>query len=507
MSSSDNEQDRVAAAIDIGSNTIHLVVARLHLDTLDILADEVEMVRIGESVTATGAISPEKRNASLTTLGNYKAIAAHFSASPVLVVATEAIRQASNSNDFVEDIRRETGLDVQIVTGDVEASLTFAGSTYELLQEPHIPAHVGVMDLGGGSLELVTASYDAGHAQHPVQQLHITWRTSVPLGSGWVHDRYLPSDPPSSDELAVAHTFLTTYLKGMHIKQHIPVLTVTGGSANSLLHLSHHAFRRDLHDFSLSREDIVRCEGLLHSMLAEEIAMRFGQPVERARILPAGALIIRTVMEQLHLERIQVSPHGIREGVLLAYAQYGDQWLQQVSEQTSHKDNSSYDDEQKQQNEPFSEVGRRLLKERTEALFEWRDAVLKGKDSEAVHKMRVASRRLRAVLDAYEPLCEPQLFQSLYRQVKKMANLLGKVRDTDVMIGNLKQLAGQEASNSQDSHQKQQEGVDWLVKRLRSYRQKQQRKLKRFFKKFDEKAFEEQIHACLASERWHHGEG
>ena len=495
---SNGEQARVAAAIDIGSNTIHLVVARLHPDTLDILADEVDMLRIGESVTTTGAISPQKRDAALTTLRNYKAIAEHFSASLVLVVATEAIRQASNSAEFVEDVRRETGLEVQIVTGDVEASLTFAGSTYELLQKPHIPARLGVMDLGGGSLELVTASYDAAHTKNPVQQLHITWRTSVPLGSGWVHDRYLPSDPPGSDELATAHTFLTTYLKGMHIKQQIPVLTVTGGSANSLLHLSHHAFRRDEREFTLSHEDIIRCEGLLHAMPAEEVAMRFGQPTERARILPAGALIIRTVMEHLHLESIQVSPHGIREGVLLAYAQYEDQWLQRVSEQTTGEE--SKDDGHQQQHELFSETGRRLLQERTQALLEWRNDVLKGNDSEAVHKMRVASRRLRAVLDAYEPICEPQQFQSVYRQVKKMANLLGEVRDTDVMIQSLKQVAGQEGQDSQH------EGVNWLVKQLRNYRQKQQRKLKKFFKQLNDKAFEEQVESCLILEGPPHGE-
>lgn len=498
MSLSDKGQERVAAAIDIGSNTIHLVVARLHPDTLDILADEVDMPRIGESVTATGAISPQKRDAALTTLRKYKATAEHFSASPVLVVATEAIRQASNSADFVEDVRRETGLEVQIVTGDVEASLTFAGATYELLQKPHIPTRIGVMDLGGGSLELVTASYDAAHKKNSVQQLHIVWRTSVPLGSGWVHDRYLPFDPPDSEELATAYTFLTTYLKGMHIKQQIPVLTVTGGSANSLLHLSHHAFRRDEHEFSLSREDILRCEGLLHAMTAEEIAMRFGQPVERARILPSGALIIRTVMEHLHLEIIQVSPHGIREGVLLAYGQYGDQWLKRVSEQATG--GASKDDEHQQQHELFSETGRRLLKERTQALLEWRNAVLKGNDSEAVHKMRVASRRLRAVLDAYEPICEPQQFRHIYRQVKKVANLLGEVRDTDVMIQSLKELAEQEGQDSQ------QEGVAWLVKRLRNYRQKQQRKLKKFFKQLNEKAFEEQVEACLLLKGPQHGE-
>ena len=504
MSSSDKGQERVAAAIDIGSNTIHLVVACLHPDTLDILADEVEMVRIGESVTATGAISPEKRDASLTTLRNYRATAEHFSASPVLVVATEAIRQASNSADFVEDVRRETGLQVQIVTGDVEASLTFAGSTYELLQKPHVPLQIGVMDLGGGSLELVTASSDAGHAKNPVQQLHITWRTSVPLGSGWLHDRYLPSDPPGSDELDAAYTFLTTYLKGMHIKQQIPVLTVTGGSANSLLHLSHQAFRRDQREYFLSREDVVRCEGLLHALTAQEIAKRYKQPLSRAQILPSGALIIRTVMEYLHLDRIEVSPHGIREGVLLAYAQYGDSWLQRVGEQTSgatRETEPSKNDEHKQQHESYSETGRRLLKERTEELLEWRGEVMKGNDSEAVHKMRVASRRLRAVLDAYEPICEPQLFQNVYRQVKKMANLLGKVRDMDVMIQNLKQLAEQDKQNSQ------QEGVDWFIKRLQSYRKKQQRKLKKFLKNFDDRAFEKQVRACFSTERWQHGEG
>lgn len=496
-------QERVAAAIDIGSNTIHVVVARLHSDTLDILADEVEMVRIGESVTATGSISSEKRDAAMKTLCNYKTLAEHFSASPILMVATEAIRQASNSTEFVEDVRRETKLNVQIVTGDVEASLTFMGATYTLLQEPSVPKQIGVMDLGGGSMELVAATYGSGQAKSSVGQLHITWRTSVPLGSGFVHDRYMPSDPPSSDELSAAYTFVSTYLKGMHIKQQFPVLTVTGGSANSLLHLSHAAFRRDSHDFSMTREDIVHCEGLLHALPAEEIANRYEQPVARARILPSGALIIRTVMEQLHLDRVQVSPHGIREGALLAYAQYGDSWLRGVSEQATGKtDKNGKNDQQKDemQHESFVETGHRLLQERTRTLLEWRDAVLKGDDSEAVHKMRVASRRLRAVLDAYEPICEPQHFQHVYRQVKKIANLLGKVRDTDVMMQSLKQMAEQ-------TPQEEQAGVRWLVKRLRKYRQKQQHKLDAFFKKFDDKAFEKEIIACLLSEGGQHGEG
>jgi len=149
-------------------------------------------------------------------------------------VATEAIRKASNSAEFLQDVQRETGLQVHLIDGDVEAVLTFYGATYEQLKEPGAPAQLSVMDLGGGSMELVMA-----------QNMHISWRTSIPIGSGWLHDRYLPSNPPTPDDLATAQTFLRTYLRGMRIKQHPAALIVTGGSANSLLLLAQQAFRLD----------------------------------------------------------------------------------------------------------------------------------------------------------------------------------------------------------------------------------------------------------------------
>ncbi len=214
------------AAIDIGSNTIHIVVARCKPDDLDIVEDQLELVRIGESVTATGEISPQKRDATIATLQQYKALAEQHAAEHILVVATEAIRQALNSQEFLADIQRETGLQVHLISGAAEASLTFYGATYETAKAPGTTAQIGVMDLGGGSIELVTA-----------KNMHITWRTSIPIGSGWLHDRYLPSNPPTTDELTVAHTFLHTYFQGMRIKHRPPTLIVTGGSANSLLHL------------------------------------------------------------------------------------------------------------------------------------------------------------------------------------------------------------------------------------------------------------------------------
>ncbi len=477
-----------SAAIDIGSNTIHIVVARCAPKTLDILADEVELVRIGESVTATGTISQEKLDATLTTLRNYKAVAEQYNATPIFVVATEAIRQANNSSDFIGAIHRELGLEVQLIAGTVEAALTFLGATYERSQEPHAPAQLGVMDLGGGSTEVITA-----------KQEHITWRTSVPVGSGWLHDRYLPSDPPTRDELNIAYTFLTTYFAGMQIKHTPASLIVTGGSANSLLALARNAFQLTEDEQRLTREDVVRCEGLLQALAAEEIAQRYQQPVGRARILSAGALIIRAMMVRLHLNEIFVSPHGIREGVLLAYTRYGGQWLQQVDTTTSGGERDAHEHgKENTLHETFAHSGRRLLLDRTEKLMEWRDDVLKHDDIEAVHKMRVASRRLRATLDAYEAICAPQPFKEVYKETKKIADILGNARDTDVMIQNLQ-------VQMHNSPVEEQVGIQWLIDRLREYREKHQRALETFFKKFDEHTFKQKIEACLSREEVRNG--
>ena len=325
-----DQQSPMRAAIDIGSNTIHVVVARCKPDDLDIVEDEVELVRIGESVNASGEISPEKRDAAIATLRQYKELAQQHDAEEVLVVATEAIRKASNSAEFLENVQRENGLQVQLINGDVEAVLTFYGATYEQLKEPGAPAQLSVMDLGGGSTELVMS-----------QNMHISWRTSVPIGSGWLHDRYLSSNPPTADDLDTAQTFLRTYLQGMRIKQQPASLIVTGGSANSLLFLAQKAFRLDKSSSRLTYDDLAHCEGLLEALPAEEISQRYEQPLGRARILPAGALIIREVMSRLNLREITVSPHGIREGVLLAYERYGENWLERVNQEASASNQST----------------------------------------------------------------------------------------------------------------------------------------------------------------------
>jgi exopolyphosphatase/pppGpp-phosphohydrolase len=466
----------IRAAIDIGSNTIHIVVARCQAHDLQILADELELVRLGESVNAGGAISPEKSREALEVIERYVKLAQRLGAETILLVATEAIRRATNRADFIEQVRQRVGLPVELVSGEAEATLTFYGATYELYRDGRAPHELGVIDLGGGSSELVSA-----------RDGHITWRISLPVGSGSLLDRYLPSDPPAYHEMEAARRFLTDYFRSLPLGRLPPTLVATGGSANSLWLLVQRAFGVQRAQRYLDSDDLARCEGLLLALSAQEIAQRYGQPYKRARILPAGALFLRTLLAHLGLDQLLVSPHGIREGLLLAYERYGEQWRSQVERQEDHQEDHQATGESE---ETFLAYGRRLLSERLEKMLAWRKAVLENEDVEAVHKMRVASRRLRALLEAYQDLCDPASFKKVYRRVRKTTAILGRARDADVLLQRLRSLQSEAQPDERLV-------LERLITALERYRADCQQRLEAYFAEFDAGALRRQSAACL----------
>lgn len=471
------------AAIDIGSNSTHLVVAETTPTDVHILEDKVALVRLGETVNENGTISSDRQHEALQTLHDYHDLAQQHHADPMLVIATEAIRKAKNSQDFIEAVKHETGLEVHIIGGNIESVLTFLGATYEQKREVET-TEVAVMDVGGGSTELVLA-----------KEMHITWLKSVPFGSGMLHDRYLHSDPPTQEEVQDAEEFLHRSLQEMNIRQHPKTLIVTGSSASTLLHLAQQAFGKDEQSSDMSYDDMLRCEGLLCATPAEEVARRYTIESKRAQVLPAGAMIIRAVMHYLGLEAIRVSSHGVREGALLAYARYGDAWL---THPEINIDPKQLDREQEETHKTFADAGREELPKRVEKFLDWRDDVLQNKDIEPVHKMRVASRRLRATLDAYEACCKPKPFKKVYRQVQKAADLLGIARDTDVMMQQL-------AAYQEQAPTEERAGIHWFYAHLRKYRRQQQQVVQGFLQKLDEQQVEQAIAACIPEEGANHG--
>jgi exopolyphosphatase/pppGpp-phosphohydrolase len=312
----------VRTVIDIGSNTVEVLVARCLPGDLETIEHKSTMARLGESVNESGEISRDKLDAALDAVRKYQDFAKKHGAEQILALATEAMREARNGQDFIEAAKRETDIEVQLISGFAEAVLDYYGATYRA----RTSSNAGVLDVGGGSTEIVTAKNG-----------HITWLTSVPIGSGAIHDRYLRSDPPTYEEIEAARSYLTKHLQMIRIDESPPALIVTGSSASALLKLAQHAFKLDRQSHRMTHEDLFLCEGLLCALPAEEIAQRFEQSPERARVLAAGALIMQVAMQILHINEIQVNSHGVREGALLTYTRYGERWLEEVNDIASQK--------------------------------------------------------------------------------------------------------------------------------------------------------------------------
>jgi exopolyphosphatase/pppGpp-phosphohydrolase len=445
------------------------------------LEDESAMLRTGEDVKASGEISQQTAEQLLQTLHRYHELGEKHGAQVFLALATEAMREARNGQELVGQIERETGLAVHIIPGTLEASLTYHGAT----SEPGVPPDAGALDIGGGSTELITA-----------RQRHITWLTSLPIGSGWLHEQYLTANPPMTEEIEEAQEFLHRYISQLHVP-HLPLsLMVTGSSAKSLLKVAKHALKLDEKSDRLTRKDLTACLGILQNVRAEEAAQRYELETERARVLPGGALILLEMMAYLRLDEIRVSHAGVRQGALLSYAHYGEEWLEHPEVRLDDSKIGVAPPLPKQitrkpeANQPFAQSGHDELVKRVGKFLDRQDEVLKNEDVEAVHKMRVASRRLRATMDAYQSAGQRKSFQRSYKRIKQAADLLGAARDSDVMMQRIDELL-------QQSPAEEQPGLRWFKNRLLTCRKQEQQQLETFFQSFAADDFEQRVVASI----------
>ncbi len=286
-----------AACIDIGSNTTRLLVAEWVDGALLEVHQERVFTRIGQGLAGRGVIGADKIEEVVAVVLGQIAVARDHGAQEIRGVATAAIRTAVNGSVLVEAIAAGTGLQVEIVSGEDEARLAFHGAAAML--EPATAARcrrLGVIDVGGGSSELVVG----------VVPDRVGWWASVPIGSGALTDHCLHTDPPSPAELDVARHDVAAALAGL-APPCPEVVVAVGGSATSLgrvagLVLDAAAFERAL--------------AVLAGASAGAVAERFLIDPQRARLLPAGLLILQGAARLLEAT-IQVGRGGIREGVLL----------------------------------------------------------------------------------------------------------------------------------------------------------------------------------------------
>ncbi len=286
-----------AACIDIGSNTTRLLVADCVEGKLIEVHQERAFTRIGKGLAASGAIGADKIEEVVAVVLGQLAAARRLGAGEIRGVATAAIRTASNGVALVEAIAAGTGLEVEIVSGEDEARLAFRGAAAML--EPDTAARcrqLGVVDVGGGSSEVVVGAA-------PDQ---VGWWASVPIGSGALTDHCLHSDPPGPAELESARHEVAAALAGL-APPCPEVAVAVGGSATSLGRVAGPV---------LDTRSLERALTVLTAESAAAVAERFLIDAQRARLLPAGLLILQGASRLLEAT-IQVGRGGIREGVLL----------------------------------------------------------------------------------------------------------------------------------------------------------------------------------------------
>jgi exopolyphosphatase/guanosine-5'-triphosphate,3'-diphosphate pyrophosphatase len=283
-----------AACIDIGSNTTRLLVADCADGSLVEVYQERAFTRIGRGLDGSGEIRPEKIREVVRVVGAQMAAARDRGVEAFRGVATAAIRTAGNGAELVDAISRETGLVVEILSGEAEARLAFLGAAATLADRP--AGELGVIDVGGGSSELVVGTYPG----------RVCWWESVGVGSGGLTDRFLSSDPPQPGELAAARAEISAGLAAL--KPPRPELAVAvGGSATSLGRVAGPVLDAAAFERSLA---------LLAGAPAAVVAERYLIDPQRARLLPAGLLILQAAGELLGAP-LTVGRGGIREGVLL----------------------------------------------------------------------------------------------------------------------------------------------------------------------------------------------
>jgi exopolyphosphatase/guanosine-5'-triphosphate,3'-diphosphate pyrophosphatase len=283
-----------AAAIDVGSNTVHLLLGTWRDGRVVPLDDAAELIGLARDVYESGRISPVRLAEAVDAVARLVQHAREGGANAIVLVATAAVRDAANADDLVAAVRERTGIQMQLIDGEREAQLTYRGAA-----AGEETSSLQVCDVGGGSTEVIRA--EGGR---------VILQTSLPLGSSRL-SRLTPSDPPTADEMAAASAEAARVLATLPDWRPAR-LVVTGGTATALARVMGSTARRS----EIKRTELDGVRALLARQPADEIAAAYGISPGRARLLPAGAAIIATLLQASGLPSVVLTAAGLRDGLL-----------------------------------------------------------------------------------------------------------------------------------------------------------------------------------------------
>ena len=298
------------AAVDIGSNSVRLKIARLQGRRLRALHEDREVTRLGEGVFGTGFLTPESMAETVKVLRRFHRATQQIVTDTVRVVATSALRDARNSQAFLEWVRSATGWRVEIISGVEEARLIHLG----LVAGSRVDALPALMlDLGGGSCELTVSHL--GHIRDAV---------SLPLGAVRLTNEFLRHDPPRKGELTRMRGFITREVNAIvnrMVRLKIKSVIATSGTAAALAAVAGHLRSGAQRQRNMvSRAEMSRIAKRLSRLPVGDRRKIEGIGPRRAEIIVAGAAVYSEILDRLKLKGFRYSALGLRDGILAQMA-------------------------------------------------------------------------------------------------------------------------------------------------------------------------------------------
>jgi exopolyphosphatase/guanosine-5'-triphosphate,3'-diphosphate pyrophosphatase len=310
------QENQMIAAIDIGTNSLHMVVVKIEatLPSFTIIAREKETVRLGDRNLITGELKPEVMMKAIACLGRFKTLADSLGTNSIVAVATSAVRESPNGKDFLHQVETEVGLSVDLISGPEEARRIYLGvlSGMEFNNKPHI-----IIDIGGGSTELIL-----GDSEEPRSL------TSTKIGAVRLTGELIASDPISETEFK----YLQAYARGM-LERSVeevqgklkigdsPQLIGTSGTIETIATI--HAREKlglvpsTLNGYQFSLQDLRTWVNRLRKMTNVERAAIAGMPEKRSEVILSGSVILQEAMTLLGVQSVTVCERSLREGVIV----------------------------------------------------------------------------------------------------------------------------------------------------------------------------------------------
>ncbi len=304
MKSAPTSPERVAS-IDIGTNTILLLIAEVGAGELKTLYDTETVVRLGEGLHQTGILSDGAMKRAFHTLDGYVGRCREMGVQKIFAVGTSALREAKNSTLFISRVKEQLDLNIEVISGEEEARLSFLA----VARDSRVSLeNLLVVDVGGGSTELI---FGKGH-----EIIH--WK-SLPLGIVRFTEGFLLSDPVKEEEYRAMVEEIQKQLLLFSVPEDPCSMVSIGGTGTALASVEQRLdpfMAEKVHRFILTREALKNQLSLYRSKTIEERKRIRGLSPSRADVILTGGTILYLIMEKFDCSSLMVSAHGVRYGLL-----------------------------------------------------------------------------------------------------------------------------------------------------------------------------------------------